>query len=329
MQRLSNQGRRGKLGGLGRRRKQNMKVALLIPTYQRGTALGNCVRSVLEGTARPDEIVVVGRQGDAETERALAGLGAEMPAGTTLRTAWVTQTGHVPPVEAGARIASGDIVAILDDDVTVEPAWLGHLIPHFSDATVGVVGGRVLLPGEKSGPPKGTPGRLSWYGKMWGNLGSVEGNDAIEVQAVMEGNWAWRRELLATMDFDPVLNFDDGSMYGLDLCLRAHEKGFRVLYEPRAVVWHHAAPRAPELDRADRPRRVFSYCRNYTYIVLSHFSLWRRAIFLGWWFLVGERGSWGPGAMALDTMRHGVRWRQEAKAALAGKIEGVRLWLKR
>lgn len=305
----------------------NSGVTVVIPTYRRPQALTACVHSILEGASQPSEIIVVGRQGDKETEQTVSQLQILPRGEIQLRSLWVTATGHVPPIEAGVRAASGDIVVIVDDDITAEGGWLEHLLSSFSDPKVGVAGGRVVVPGQPPSKLRGRPGRISWYGKLWGNLAGIGGSTPVDVLSVMEGNWAWRRELLASLIFDPVLNFDDASMYGLDLCLQAAERGYRIVYEPRALVHHHVAPRAPELDRADRSRRSFSYCRNYTYIMLKHFTLWRRLIFLGWWFLVGERGGWGAGAVVADTLVRG-RAQRHVASALRGKVEGMRLWLR-
>jgi GT2 family glycosyltransferase len=228
----------------------------------------------------------------------------------------------------GARSAMGNLVAVVDDDVTVMPEWLTSLVPHFAQADVGVVGGRVLAPDATPPKPKGKPGCVSWYGKIWGNLGSMDGPGPSAVDTVMEGNSIWRRDLLTSLEFDPVLNFDDASMYGLDLCLQAKERGFKVIYEPCALVHHHPAPRAPELDRQERGPRLYCYCRNYTYIILKRFSFWRQLVFLGWWFLIGERDAWGVGSLVFDKVSGDWRKNRHVAQAWRGKIEGIRLWLR-
>src|SRR5207302_646019 len=187
------------------------------------------------------------------------------------------------------------------------------------------VGGRVVTPGF-NGRIHHDAGRVRWYGRHIGNIGASDALGPVEVDGVMEGNWAWRRAVLTKLHFDPVLDFDDAAMYGLDLCLQLRVLGYRVVYQPAARVIHHAAPRSPELDRRDRPQRVFSYCRNYTYIALKHFSMPRRAMFLTWWWLVGEDGAFGLArAMGgLVRRRNGVG--AEIRAAWAGKVEGWREW---
>ena len=162
--------------------------------------------------------------------------------------------------------------------------------------------------------------------KNLGNLGSVTGPTPIEVDSVMEGNCIWRRALLADLEFDPILNFDDASMYGLDLSLQAKKRGFKVIYDPRAMVYHHPAPRAPELRRQERGPRLYCYCRNYTYIIMKRCSIWRRLVFLGWWFFIGERDAWGLGSLVFDTLS--AEWGKNRHVAQAwrGKIDGLRLW---
>jgi GT2 family glycosyltransferase len=307
----------------------SITTTVLIPTYKRPEALATCVCSILAGSLLPVEILIVGREGDACTADAITTIKAAQPSNVRIRSAWVTEPGHVPPVEMGIRTASGDLVAVVDDDVTVTPEWLSFMASHFSDPAIAVVGGRVLVPGEPPLKKKGKPGCVSWYGKIWGNLGSVEGSDAVEVDSVMEGNCMWRRQLVASLEFDPLLNFDEAAMYGLDLCLQAKQRRFRAIYDPRALVYHHVAPRPPELSRQQIGPRLYCYCRNYTYIALKRFPLWHRTVFLGWWFLIGERGGWGLGAIVADGLRRRLKgqWKDEAISAFAGKIAGLRLWL--
>ncbi|MGH9703071.1 MAG: glycosyltransferase family 2 protein [Candidatus Acidiferrales bacterium] len=302
-------------------------VSVVIPTYRRPAALLDCLRSLLQGTEQPAEIIVAGRLGDSDTEQAIAKFTSTENSGVIVHPVWVTVPGHIPPVEAALCSASNELLAVIDDDVTVQPDWLEKIVPHFSDPAIGVVGGRVIVPGAPIPRLKGRPGRVSWYGKHWGNVASMDGEETVEVDTVMECNWVWRRDLLRSVQFDPVLKFDDSSMYGLDLTLQAKEKGFRIAYDPNLVVLHHIAPRTDELDRANRPRRIFSYCRNYTYIMLKRSPWWRRPIFLSWWLLIGSHGAWGPLGLAADVLIHGRRNDRHSWAAFRGMLEGARIWL--
>jgi GT2 family glycosyltransferase len=302
-----------------------MKTSVVIPTYRRPDMLRQAVASLFAGTRHPDEVIVVGRQCDSETVAAVVEMQATY--GECLRSAWVTVPGHIPPVETGIKAASGEIVAIIDDDVTVTETWLTNILYHFNDRQVGVVGGRTILPGYTLPRIKGKPGRITWYGKLWAHLTDVDGSYAFEVDTVKECNWAWRREIATTLMFDPVLDFDSAMNYGVDLTLQAKKRGLKVLYDPQAVVYHHLAPRVPELDRANKFRRMFASCRNYTYIMLKHLPWWRKVAFLCWWFMIGGRRPLGVGTLMLGVLLHGWNEWYRFAVATAARAEGIRLWL--
>ena len=141
------------------------------------------------------------------------------------------------------------------------------------------------------------------------------------------GSWAWRASVLRRLTFDPKLDFDDASMYGLDLCWQAKELGFRTYYHSAARVVHHVAPRDPGLDRAQRDRRAVAYSRNYTYIGLKHLPPLRRLVYSVWWWLIGDRGSYGPLLAMADMARGRRNVAPVARAAMIGKWQGLRAWM--
>ena len=103
------------------------------------------------------------------------------------------------------------------------------------------------------------------------------------------------------------------------------------LRNSRALVYHYNAPRAPRNSIGkNRVCGCSCLCRNYTYIILEKISplAARNSLFLGWWFLIGERGAWGLGSLTVDTMQRGARKNRYVSQAWKGKIEGIRLWLK-
>jgi GT2 family glycosyltransferase len=190
------------------------------------------------------------------------------------------------------------------------------------------VGGRVCTPGFV-GRVRPDAGFIRWYGQHIGNVAALELSKPRQVKAVMECNWAWRSSVLRSLDFDNALDHDDASMYGLDLCLQAQELGYAVVYEPRARVIHHAAPRDPRLDRGDRPHRSQSYARNYTYIGLKHFHGLRRVVFRIWWWVIGERGAYAATTAFVDICLQRAHVREQWKAAMRGRREGTLLWRQR
>lgn len=296
-------------------------VTVVVPTWRRAFWLDLCLQGLTQQHRPPGEVLVVGRLEDDEARSVVQAYGDHLP----VRWVEVDRPGHVAPVAEGLAQAIGNIVAFLDDDAEPEPCWMGALVEPFADPLVACVGGRVASVGFR-GKVHRDAGRIRWYGKHIGNVGALEVPRPIDVDGVMEGNWAWRRDVLANLDFDPVLDFDDASMYGLDLCLQAKAMGLKVIYQSAARVFHHVAPRDHLLDREDRRKRTFTFVRNYTYIGLKHFRGLRRAAFVAWWWGVGVHGGYGLLGSVWGSVarRHGVR--ELTAASFEGRWEGLRLW---
>ncbi len=293
-------------------------TSVVVPTWRRALWLERCLAGVEDQSSPPNEIIVVGRAEDIEA-RSIVGSRSR-----TVRWVEVGRPGHVAPVMQGIEESKGDIVAILDDDVVPETDWLQALLEPFQDPTVGCVGGRVVTPGMRA-RVHADAGQIRWYGKHVGNVAMLPGPRPIDVAGVMECNWAWRRTVLEQLDFDSRLDFDDASMYGLELTLQAREQGLRVVYQPAAVVANASAPRDPSLDRGDRAARTFSYSRNYSIVASNHLRGIRLAVFWAWWMLMGERGSYGIVSGLMD-MLIGRASPAVVHAAFRGKVAGARAW---
>ena len=291
-------------------------TSVVVPTWRRALWLERCLAGVEKQSLPPNEIIVVGRAEDIESRSVVASRSR------SVRWVEVGRPGHIAPVMRGIEESRGDIVAILDDDVVPETNWLHALLEPFQDPTVACVGGRVVTPGTRARVHVDA-GQIRWYGKHVGNVAMLRGPRPIDVAGVMECNWAWQRARLSGLRFDRRLDFDDASMYGLDLTLQALERGFRVVYQPAAIVMNASAPRDPSLDRRDQVARTFSYSRNYSIVASNHLRGVRLAAFWTWWMLVGERGSYGVVSGVIG-MLFGRASQAVVHAAFRGKVAGAR-----
>jgi hypothetical protein len=57
--------------------------------------------------------------------------------------------------------------------------------------------------------------------------------------------------------------------------------------------------------------------------MLKHLEWWRKPIFLAWWFLIGERGSWGLVAVVADTVAGHPPQASHIRSSINGKFEGI------
>jgi GT2 family glycosyltransferase len=142
----------------------------------------------------------------------------------------------------GLREARGEVVAFTDDDARVDAGWLDALRRNFDDPMVAVVTG-ITLPAELD-----TEAQL-WFEETSGfGRGFVRREyDSAVLSPFAAGrvgagvNMAVRRGALADIGlFDEALDCGVETRSGGDqeFFYRVLARGFRVVYEPAAVVWH-------------------------------------------------------------------------------------------
>lgn len=100
-----------------------MTISAVLPTHRRPVLLAEALRSVLDQTRLPDEIVVVDDADDPATRACVDDFaaGAGVPVRYALNTACPGACGSR---NLGAFLAAGDWIAFLDDDDRWHPAFL-------------------------------------------------------------------------------------------------------------------------------------------------------------------------------------------------------------
>jgi mycofactocin system glycosyltransferase len=133
----------------------------------------------------------------------------------------------------GAAAAGTALVAFLDSDVVPEPGWLAPLLAHLADPAVALAAPRIAaLP-----PAGGAVGWLDRYERLRSSLDLGPDPGPIvprsRVAYVPSAAMLVRRAALGS-GFDEELHVAED----VDLVLRLHAAGWRLRYEPAAVVAH-------------------------------------------------------------------------------------------
>jgi glycosyltransferase involved in cell wall biosynthesis len=293
-------------------------VAVVVPSFGRPETLGACLESLRRQTPAPAETVVVGRGGDDETRTVADEAG--------VRHVSVAAAGHLPPLAAGVAATTAGIVCFLDDDAEAWPGWTAALARHFADPSVGGAGGLVSQPGAGERRVAGSVCRLpasgrfdslraDWIPAAWGPR---------DADALRGTNMAFRRSLIERYPWDARLNRGAATDYEIDLSAWVRRNGFRLVYDPDAIVTHRPAPR-PEIGRDRTPAAIEDYSHNLVYVAGKALPPARAAVALAHAFLVGNRHSYGLAAAAGDTLLgRPPGLREEVWPALAGKLAGLR-----
>ena len=139
----------------------------------------------------------------------------------------------------GAELASGEVVAFIDDDAVAEPDWIEKLVEGYEDHDAIAVGGRMV--GEwLVGRPSFLPTEFDWLvGVTYPGFAA----DGEEVRNTFESNLSFRRDVFLDLGgFDPDLGPDaesyshsEGAEIGTRL-RREYDRG--VVYKSDAIVNH-------------------------------------------------------------------------------------------
>jgi GT2 family glycosyltransferase len=293
-----------------------LDVSVVVPTYQRPDELRRCLAGLAQQSLPPAEIIVVRRANDTATAGVLTEFSHQAV------EVIVTEPGVLAAMSAGADRASGDVIGFIDDDAVARREWLQRLVRHFADTQVGAVCGRDVIPGEPPPVAGGLEvGRISPWGKRVGNhhRGTGAARDVMVLKAV---GMAIRRDALALPS--GLRGTGAQAHFEVGMSLSALRRGWRLVYDPTALVDHHVAPRF-DADRRRRPRPVA--VRNAAYnLVLCLLTespelFWRRA-FYG--LVVGDRDAPGLARAAVALVRGERRVLHRLGPSVAGQVAALR-----
>ena len=221
-------------------REQEIPVAAqasLIVCSRNPARLNQCLQRLQPALKQRHEIVVVAHSpsgGSAGLERVAARWGA--------RTVPYQGPFHFGEMNRlGVEASRNEVLCLLNDDVYPAAAdWLDRMLAQAVRPDVGMVGALLLYP-DRTIQHAGIVVGKSWHPAHIGRA-RVESpfwpwlRMTREVTAVTGACMAMRRAIwdeLGGFDFRFPVNYND-----VDLCLRAGERGYRVILEARAVMTH-------------------------------------------------------------------------------------------
>lgn len=307
-----------------------MRITVIIPTYRRPADLARTLDSLKNQTRHPDEVVVVVRDEDSETQAFLSTWDAGP---LSVRQTIVSVPGQVAALNAGLETAQGDVVAITDDDAAAHADWLERIDAHFAaDPELGGLGGRdwVYHNGVLQEEPDRVVGRIQWFGRTIGNHRSGIGS-ARPVDMLKGANMSYRRSAIGDIRFDTRLCGSGAQVHNdMGFSLEIKKAGWALVYDPAVAVDHFEAVRHDSDQRVSvrfHPLAQEEAVFNETLLLFEYLSLPRRIAFLAWAYGVGTRVR--PGLLQL--MRLLPADRAEAwtrfRATCRGRLQGVRAYM--
>ncbi|AKH98000.1 glucosyl-dolichyl phosphate glucuronosyltransferase [Halanaeroarchaeum sulfurireducens] len=198
-------------------------VSVVICTYdmERYPVFSEAIESVREQTYEPIEIVLVIDGNEAVYERTVEDYGDVENISIYNNE---ENKGISYSRTRGGELASGDVVAFIDDDAVAEPDWIETLVDVY-ETTDAIAAGGDVRPNWQTEKPAWFPAEFYWL------VGVVEpgfAEDGEEVRNVYGSNISYRREA-----FLEVGGYDPKTGRKGDKHLQAHEApvGIRLLEE--------------------------------------------------------------------------------------------------
>jgi GT2 family glycosyltransferase len=224
-------------------------LSVVIPTHDTRELTLACLAALAAAAPPPDEVVLVD---DGSSDGTADAVAASYPAVRVRRQE--RPRGFTAAANAGAAMAGGDLLLLLNSDTEVAVDALGALLAAFrADAGLGVAGASLVYPDGRPQWSGGRAPRPLWLLALgsgiahrldrwprWRRRRPVSGHGGGEVDWVSGAALAVRRPLWSELGgFDPRF-----TLYAqdLDLCLRARARGWRVaVVAASRVVHHHGA----------------------------------------------------------------------------------------
>jgi GT2 family glycosyltransferase/glycosyltransferase involved in cell wall biosynthesis len=211
-------------------------VAIVIPTYGDPRVVARAVKSIRRTTSRERVRIIVADDGSPpEHIPALRALeGVELILGES-------QRGFAANCNRGIEAARPDEdVVLVNSDVIAHPGWLESLQHAAYEASAGITGARLLYPDgtlQFAGMVR-NPYNPDWFDHRYrGRPEDLPEASVMQPTLAVTGACMY----ITRRTLDDVGLLDDGyemAFEDVDYCLRAWERGHRVLYAPAAVLTH-------------------------------------------------------------------------------------------
>ena len=215
---------------MGRSRKQQdlPYVSIIIPTIYRKDKLKNCLTSLkkLDYPKSLLEIIVVDNGCSDGTSEMIT---KEF---NDVKLFKEPRRGVSFARNTGVLNSKGEIIAFLDDDCQVNKDWLKKICPNFLHKDVIGVGGPVIL---RLDQVQMHPKLLEGFLEFSQFLISDSRRYVIHLSGA---NMAFKRKAFKLTFFDPKLGPPKAFLEDFDFCATLHNLGFKLIYEPSAIVYH-------------------------------------------------------------------------------------------
>ena len=242
-----------------------MKASVVICTYGRPEQAKKLLEELNKETYKDFEVLVVCQGDKHDLEEIENSVKASY-----FKKFYYEANPNLPHARnVGIKQAVGEIVIFLDDDIKPVGTLIEAHVANYSDAAVGMIGGRIS---EKKLGEDIPDSKIGMIRKLDGFAYSgFDKNVRREVMHVKGGNMSARRSVaLEIGGFDE--QFKGTAEYEeMDFCLRVLKKGYKIIFDPIPIIEHLSLSFGGcRIER--REDQVYWLYRNHSLVFLKNFN---------------------------------------------------------
>ena len=261
-------------------------ISIIIPTTGKTKFLKGVVKSAakLDYGVENFELIIVG---DYETNRIKRSVEIAKSENINVKTIYKNvPAGHKRNI--GVQKAKGELIAFTDDDTILRKDWLNNAIKHIGKGSEFVgVGGPNFTPEEEL-PFAKAVGRIFGSKFLFAFRYTIKREESIEIDHNPTCNYILKKSVFDKVQFDEKLW--PGEDVEFDIKLR--KEGYRILYAPDVVVWHHRRSRPLEFLK-----QMFNYGATRAIVTRMHPNSFHLRYYL---FLIASGIMFGLYSLALS-----------------------------
>lgn len=209
------------------------KVSVIIPAYNEEDVIEDCLRSLENQSFKDYQVILIDDASTDSTKSIIQRYCQKHP-----KSFFLHEYGKVGPGKArnlSAYQCGSEFLVFMDADCIATPNWIEELLKAFSNDEVGSVGGPHFAPKDSNPFQRQVEkcltlltGFIDFYKTNSGDIREVAHNPLCNV--------AYRRDV-----FMRLRGFREDLFPGEDveLDLRVIREGFKIMFNPNAIVYHH------------------------------------------------------------------------------------------
>jgi GT2 family glycosyltransferase len=208
-------------------------VSVVFPTIDRDDILIDSLSDVLAQDYPSFEIIVVD-QTKSPNQKVLEFV-RKNPA--KIKYIHILERGSPNARNVAARNAKGELLLFFDDDIKIpQTDFIAKHVQNYTDQKVGLVGGRVV---EVSGLQRGSKkevGKLKYWGLK--KITHFDSTIRQDIDHALGGNFSVQKKIFDEVGGFKTIYRGNAHLEETDFSLRVKRAGYRLVFEPKAMLKH-------------------------------------------------------------------------------------------